>query len=548
MVFIRIILIFLFSHNHFELFSQQSKNVGSSTADRVDADLSKYRRIETLLKLSENQLSIDPFKALNYALQAGHLAEESSNPKQLSRAHILTGKAYFYHGLLAESIKYFYRDLEIQKNQGSPSDLANAYANLGAAWLVEGNVKKAQFFLLQALNIQGNKVLNKTDSISINFTATIYNNLSVIYRTKNELDKAEKYALESIRLSRNLKENTPSLIRSLLNYGEVLLVKKSFSGAYLSFAEALLVSRKTMNPVMEATSLYSISLFHNANGNPDSALLTARASYLLSKKMNNLDLIGATAKMQYDLYSTIHNADSALKYSKIVEENKKMVKADEARLNLATEELQSKFREAEQRHAEQIKKERLIYLITIALSIIVAGVVTCFYLRTRKKNIIYGNQSEKLHHQQELMKEELESNRKELTLSKLQQLQKNEIIENALSRLSDIESKKRDPQKLIQSALLDLKSLHSESSWKEFEIRFQQVDRGFYERLRDVCGSLSMNERRLCALLRLNMASKEIAHLTGQSIRSIEMARIRLRKKLNLTNSDVNLTDYITSI
>jgi DNA-binding CsgD family transcriptional regulator len=59
---------------------------------------------------------------------------------------------------------------------------------------------------------------------------------------------------------------------------------------------------------------------------------------------------------------------------------------------------------------------------------------------------------------------------------------------------------------------------------------------------------LSLNERRLCAFLRLNMTTKEIASITGQSPRSIEVARTRLRKKLNLTNSDTSLTDFLSHI
>jgi DNA-binding CsgD family transcriptional regulator len=57
--------------------------------------------------------------------------------------------------------------------------------------------------------------------------------------------------------------------------------------------------------------------------------------------------------------------------------------------------------------------------------------------------------------------------------------------------------------------------------------------------------TLTLNERRLCAFLKLQMTTKEIASLTGQSIRAVELARTRLRKKLQLTNSEINLYDFI---
>jgi DNA-binding CsgD family transcriptional regulator len=53
---------------------------------------------------------------------------------------------------------------------------------------------------------------------------------------------------------------------------------------------------------------------------------------------------------------------------------------------------------------------------------------------------------------------------------------------------------------------------------------------------------------RLGAFLRLNMTTKEIAAITGQMPRSIDVARTRLRKKLNLTNEDVGLVEFLSSI
>ena len=198
----RVSLIILFFFNQSLLFAQQAKYLDSLTSI-LSTEKSKERKTETLLVLSEYLLSKDPFKALNYALDAESLAEESGNKKQLSKAQELAGKSYFYNGLVAESIKYFYRNLEIQKLQGSKSDLANAYANLGAAWLTDGNMKNAEYFILQAQSNMENSKISKVDSISVNFYSTIYNHLSLIYRSNNELDKAEKYSLQSIRVSQN---------------------------------------------------------------------------------------------------------------------------------------------------------------------------------------------------------------------------------------------------------------------------------------------------------------------------------------------------------
>ena len=67
--------------------------------------------------------------------------------------------------------------------------------------------------------------------------------------------------------------------------------------------------------------------------------------------------------------------------------------------------------------------------------------------------------------------------------------------------------------------------------WEEFELHFEQVHESFYVSLNQKHPELTSRDRRLCALLKLNLNSKEIAQITGQSFKSIENARTRLRKK-----------------
>jgi len=107
---------------------------------------------------------------------------------------------------------------------------------------------------------------------------------------------------------------------------------------------------------------------------------------------------------------------------------------------------------------------------------------------------------------------------------------------------------KKENQLLIKSIIEDLENTQEDSVWEEFETRFHQVHNKFYEKLNETHPNLSPNERKLCAFLRLNMSTKEISSITGQSFRSIEVARTRLRKKLNLTNSDIGLIEYLSGL
>ena len=55
------------------------------------------------------------------------------------------------------------------------------------------------------------------------------------------------------------------------------------------------------------------------------------------------------------------------------------------------------------------------------------------------------------------------------------------------------------------------------------------------------------NELKLSAYLRMNLSTKEIARLMNISVRGIEISRYRLRKKLGIS-SEVNLFDYLINL
>lgn len=84
----------------------------------------------------------------------------------------------------------------------------------------------------------------------------------------------------------------------------------------------------------------------------------------------------------------------------------------------------------------------------------------------------------------------------------------------------------------------------SEQIWTDFETRFEDAFDSFYKVLLEKFPNLTQNERKLCALLRSGLSSKDIAVLTFQNPQSIDVARYRLRKKLKLENEE-NLPDFL---
>jgi DNA-binding CsgD family transcriptional regulator len=151
---------------------------------------------------------------------------------------------------------------------------------------------------------------------------------------------------------------------------------------------------------------------------------------------------------------------------------------------------------------------------------------------------------------QQKLEDEIEFKNKELTSNVMSLMKKNEMLGEVTNKLIEVEKQavKEETKTALQRIAKDIEKSTQEKIWEEFEIRFKQVHSEFYERLNRNYPDLSPNEQRLCAFLRLNLSSKEIAALTNKNTRSVEMARFRLRKKLGISSQDINLISFISSI
>ncbi|WP_275648295.1 Two component regulator three Y domain-containing protein [Flagellimonas okinawensis] len=87
-------------------------------------------------------------------------------------------------------------------------------------------------------------------------------------------------------------------------------------------------------------------------------------------------------------------------------------------------------------------------------------------------------------------------------------------------------------------------SIEDTEDWKRFEVNFKELHQDFFERLLKSYPSLTPKDLKLCAYLKMNLSTKEIAPLMGITVRGVEIHRYRLRKKLDMDSSD-NLSNFL---
>lgn len=84
----------------------------------------------------------------------------------------------------------------------------------------------------------------------------------------------------------------------------------------------------------------------------------------------------------------------------------------------------------------------------------------------------------------------------------------------------------------------------AEDEWAVFQSNFDRIHERFFRKLKEQYPELTPGDLRLCALLRLNMPTKDMARMQNLTIRGVEAARYRLRKKLNLPEGQ-SLVDFM---
>jgi len=139
---------------------------------------------------------------------------------------------------------------------------------------------------------------------------------------------------------------------------------------------------------------------------------------------------------------------------------------------------------------------------------------------------------------------DIESKNRELAISTMSLIKKNEFLNDIKNELKNKNENDQDLKKVIK--IID-KNLNNTDDWKLFEEAFNNADKDFLKHIKSIHPSLTPNDLRLCAYLRLNLTSKEIAPLLNISYRSVEVKRYRLRKKINLPHES-SLTSYILEL
>jgi two-component system, NtrC family, sensor kinase len=145
------------------------------------------------------------------------------------------------------------------------------------------------------------------------------------------------------------------------------------------------------------------------------------------------------------------------------------------------------------------------------------------------------------------LNKELKLKNQQIMAKTLKLYQKDQLLKKLTKSL--IEKRDREKRVIDSEIVKMIRSLQNhfeEHTLDEFEVRFSDIYQGFNDRLLKIFPNLTPNEVRLCELIKMNFTTKDISNLTLRSVKSIEIARYRLRKKLGVEKF-VNLATFLAN-
>lgn len=141
--------------------------------------------------------------------------------------------------------------------------------------------------------------------------------------------------------------------------------------------------------------------------------------------------------------------------------------------------------------------------------------------------------------QKQLLENELSLKSKELASLALEAGYKHQIINNLRETINDQRRKGHIGSSAIDTLIKTINTDISNSEfWEIFQNNFDLIHENFFHNLRQRYPELTATDLKFCALLRMNMSTKDIAKFTQLTVRGVETARYRLRRKLGLGSND----------
>jgi tetratricopeptide (TPR) repeat protein/DNA-binding CsgD family transcriptional regulator len=538
---------------------EQLRNRLTETSDPIE-------KLDLMIELANKLLRKDPAGARKFASSALRIARAKKDTLRMARSTTVLGFCEYYQTNYPLALKRFRQAMLLADDARI---LARIHHGLGSTYISIRDFPQAMEELTRALELsEAHGVVEQLGYIQ-NAIAMAFVHLGDFTRAFEHFRQALK-SFESLRdesgegmvlnnmgrafmLLGDLQQAFDSFVRSnsiavanddvrtqgytLINLGDILRRTEKYDEAMENYTRALDVSRVVGDTHLEAMALSIMSATHisKSDGDLDVAFQLCQQALAIAEQTKDGSLWQFTIRHGEVLYAR-KEYNHALEY-----------------FNRALEGMRAQ--------GDRFSEYQILLFISQCYEALgnVTEAFNYHKLHTSLKEEVAGQrqqremmqirmrmETERAEKDREILRleklsleQQVEHKAKELTTIALHVVERNEFLDSLKREISEVvrvvDSKVRPTLRGLLRQV-DAK-INSDEDWEAFEQQFESIHHDFIDNLSQHCPQLTKAEMKVCALLRINLSTKEIASILSTSVRTVEVHRYNIRRKLEIPSA-----------
>lgn len=446
-------------------------------------------------------------------------------------------RLYYDKGIYHKSLQYANMAKDWYESTGDLDKCLNCYNLLGILYRICKDNNKSSEYLDKY--ISGARQLKDSTKL-----AKALNNLSVTSNFERDTIRSLGMLRRAISLTRARKDS--SLLSSIyLNFAFIYLKHDNYiyASRYLDTAANFITRPDEFGKLFFLKSIFF--LWENNREQAISCLYRAISYYSMGEfELKEQECLQLLHNILYKSGDYKEAYISLREYHQIAQSKA----SSDMYLELFRAENKIRLAEEHETMADRQMLQAILFSSGIVLLLIILFIIS--HILRNKSFQIRQNEAELTNQKliTQAKEQEIRSKNEILEIKQMEQFRIDRLSNEIIQRLDALckESKEEKTRQHVRSIIREISNMTDKEHWKEITNYIPEFNSDFSKNLQKVHPDLSINERRLCTLLNLNMTTKEISDITRQSTAGINKARTRLRNKLGLTGNDLSIQEYLS--
>lgn len=483
------------------------------------------------------------------------LASKYHLEKQLANAYLDRGDEFLDKGFLIFANQFYQLGLEYFLELKDTLGLADAKRSLGLWHYANGDLKESKALFEVAFDKFKSK--DSQDGLALTLLS-----MANVEKELGQLDQAQECLKQALKIRIALSDYH-EIVRCLNELGSLFMLKKDWDKSLEFYEQSLKIIDELKDESFLANTYNSMAKVYFNQKDFDKCIATAEKSIALGKDKKTKEDDRDAYRLISDSYFELEFYENAYRNYVVYERLEKELQQlnSSAGLVALKSQLETESKDRQYIMEEEIKRiedsysktDQSLYYALFILLVVVVGLM--FYLFSMKgkdiesKRLLTEVQSEIDRIILEQQDDHYKMENKLLSINSLNAHIKNETLQKIGDRIKALLDatgtvRKGDLKKVLTYVE---EQIDETNDWDRFRANFEKLHEGFFDRIERKCPDLTPGDMKLCAFIRVQLETKEIAALLGITSDSVVKKRNRLRKRLEV-DSETDLQDFMMQI